>query len=183
MNHWLAIDYLQHGNADQVEVYHLLQELRIMAVLELYTPVLIGTLPLSIHIPGSDLDIACEVYDFAAFEKLVRVHFEHFEAFEYVRRTVNEVERVKVNFCCGKWPVEIFGQPIPVIEQNGFRHMVIEECLLRKYGDSFRQQIIELKRNGMKTEPAFAKLLQLEGDPYEQMLLIDCDENHRHKES
>lgn len=28
-----------------------------------------------------------------------------------------------------------------------------------------------------------AMLLQLEGAPYEQLLQIDCDENHRHKGS
>ncbi|OBY80898.1 hypothetical protein BBG47_03425 [Paenibacillus sp. KS1] len=175
MKKWLTTDYLLYGSADQVDVYHLLQEHRIMEILEPYTPVLIGTLPISIHIPGSDLDIACEVHDFTAFERLVREHFGYYDEFDLVRRTADGIERIKVNFRCGKWPVEIFGQPIASVSQNGFRHMEIEDCLLRKYGESFRKEVISLKQRGMKTEPAFALLLQLDGDPYEQLLRIDCD--------
>jgi hypothetical protein len=73
-----------------------------------------------------------------------------------------------------RWPIEIFGQPVPTINQNGYRHMVIEARLLEIFGDSFRHQIIDLKSNGMKTEPAFAQLLKLEGNPYEAILRLNA---------
>ncbi|MGL5579695.1 MAG: DUF4269 domain-containing protein, partial [Cetobacterium sp.] len=37
----------------------------------------------------------------------------------------------------------------------------------------FRQKIIELKKDGMKTEPAFAFLLKLEGNPYDKILELE----------
>ncbi|MOA01231.1 hypothetical protein D3C78_1206230 [compost metagenome] len=38
--------------------------------------------------------------------------------------------------------------------------------MLNLYGMKFKEQIIKLKSEGVKTEPAFAHILQLEGDPY-----------------
>ena len=41
---------------------------------------------------------------------------------------------------------------------------------MQKMGPAFKEQIRGLKRNGLKTEPAFAKLLGLNGDPYRAVL-------------
>lgn len=35
-----------------------------------------------------------------------------------------------------------------------------------------RKEIIHLKEKGMKTEPVFVKVLKLDGDPYEQLILL-----------
>lgn len=48
--------------------------------------------------------------------------------------------------------------------------MLIEATILNKYGEDFRRKIIELKESGVKTEPAFAQLLELKGNPYEGLL-------------
>ena len=48
--------------------------------------------------------------------------------------------------------------------------MIIENEILKEQGEEFRKKIIELKIQGYKTEPAFAKLLQLSGNPYEAIL-------------
>jgi hypothetical protein len=50
--------------------------------------------------------------------------------------------------------------------------MLIEHSLLTEKGEHFRQEIIKLKRQGLKTEPAFAKLLGLDGDPYKAILKL-----------
>ena len=47
------------------------------------------------------------------------------------------------------------------------QHLIIEE-----QGEEFREQVIKLKLQGYKTEPAFAKLLGLKGDPYVAMLEV-----------
>ncbi|HRF37192.1 MAG TPA: DUF4269 domain-containing protein, partial [Saprospiraceae bacterium] len=57
--------------------------------------------------------------------------------------------------------------------QNAYRHLLIEARLLEERGPEFRQQIIELKQQGVKTEPAFARLLGLEGDAYEALLRLE----------
>ena len=66
--------------------------------------------------------------------------------------------------------IEIFGQAIAVTEQQAFRHMLAEHFLLKKYGEPLRKEVIELKKAGLKTEPAFAKALMLEGNPYQSLL-------------
>lgn len=71
--------------------------------------------------------------------------------------------------------IEIFGQTIPTKQQFAYRHMMVEHNLLNKYGEVFRQQIIELKRQGHKTEPAFAIALNLTGDPYMELLKFETN--------
>ncbi len=53
-----------------------------------------------------------------------------------------------------------------------YRHMIIEYRILLEKGEAFRQSIVELKRQGMQTEPAFALLLGLKGDPYTELLNV-----------
>ena len=48
--------------------------------------------------------------------------------------------------------------------------MIIEHEILQSKGGIFRLEIIKLKQNGYKTEPAFAFLLGLKGDPYIELL-------------
>jgi len=50
--------------------------------------------------------------------------------------------------------------------------MIIEYRILLEKGEDFRKQLIELKRQGLKTEPAFALLLGLEGNPYTELLSL-----------
>ena len=38
---------------------------------------------------------------------------------------------------------------------------------------AWQELIIELKKKGIKTEPAFAMLLDLKGDPYDELLKYD----------
>ncbi len=73
-------------------------------------------------------------------------------------------------FQSNNFPVEIFAQNIPVEEQQAFKHMIIEAKILNKKGNIFKNEVVKLKKSGYKTEPAFAKLLDIQGDPYEGLL-------------
>lgn len=163
-------DYLLRGSVLQQEVYALLRGLRIMEVLAAYHPLLAGTVPLGIQVEGSDLDIICEVHDHVRFTAEARSCFGDMEGFCAITRIVQGIFRTKISFVAGGWPVELFGQPRPTLRQNGYLHMVVEWRILNMLGADFREAVIELKRGGMKTEPAFARLLHLEGDPYEALL-------------
>ncbi len=50
--------------------------------------------------------------------------------------------------------------------------MIVEHRILEQKGIEFRYKIKKLKSNGIKTEPAFAKLLKLEGNPYDELLKL-----------
>lgn len=164
---------MRSGSKEQVEVFHLLTDYRIFQILENYQPILVGTVPIRIAVETSDLDVICYVQDFDEFERFNKANFEDHEGFSVIRRMVEGIERIKINFTLGRWPIEIFGQNKPTRMQNGFLHMVIEERLLRLYGERFKDYIVQLKINGMKTEPAFAKALKLEGDPYLELLKLN----------
>ena len=70
------------------------------------------------------------------------------------------------------WEIEIFCQALPIHEQWGVRHFLVEKRLLEIL-PSLQSKVIDLKRAGQKTEPAFAAVLKLEGDPYEAMLELE----------
>ncbi|WP_248929768.1 DUF4269 domain-containing protein [Paenibacillus hamazuiensis] len=169
---WTDIGYLSKGNSIQREVYRLINQHRLLDRLKEYNPILVGTVPIDIHVAGSDLDIICEVHDFERFDEALAREFGKYPGYTAVKRSVDGIERMKANFMCDHWPVEVFGQAVPTVKQNGFRHMVIEARLLQLFGESFKRKIIEMKSYGIKTEPAFARELQLEGDPYEELLKL-----------
>ncbi len=163
-------DSLGQGTARQQEAYRVLQNLDIFRVLDPYTPVLAGTIPLDIDVPGSDLDIICEAYDLSVFQRVVTNAFGDAEAFTVEQKQIGDLPSVIANFYCGYFPVEIFGQARPVTRQNAYRHMTVESRLLEIGGEAARQAIRELKQSGMKTEPAFARYFKLKGDPYQVLL-------------
>jgi len=79
---------------------------------------------------------------------------------------------VRVAFVSQGWEIELFCQAIPIQEQWGVRHFLIEKRLLELL-PMLKSKVIELKQSGQKTEPAFAALLQLQGDPYAAMLELE----------
>lgn len=167
------IEYLRNGNKRQQAAYALLHNIRIMELLQPYNPLLAGTIPLGIDIPGSDLDILCYCPDMDRFTTELLQHFGHYEAFAFNQVQTLAGLATTVSFQVSGFPIEVFGQAVPTEEQLGYRHMLIEYRLLQERGPEFRQQIIDLKSSGLKTEPAFAQLLGLTGDPYLALLNLE----------
>lgn len=167
------IAYLKDGTERQVEAFEVLQALGVFQSLDKYQPVLTGTIPIAIDIADSDLDIICYAKDISGFEQDLYSLFSDKMDFNCAIREVNTVPSVIAKFRYKGFEIEVFGQDIPVLEQNAYRHMLIEHRILMEKGEAFRKNIIELKEGGMKTEPAFAKLLGLKGDPYETLLSLD----------
>ena len=69
--------------------------------------------------------------------------------------------------------VEVFGQALLTAQQNAFRHLLVEYDLFAAGGEAWRQAVQKLKHQGWKTEPAFATLLHLPGNPYEALLALE----------
>jgi len=165
-----SINYLKHGTTRQQQAYNTLKSHNIIEKLISYTPILAGTIPLNIDIAGSDLDILCYYNDLNNFIETLCKSFSDYKDFTVTQTLINNQETALANFWCDGFEVEVFGQNLPVKEQMGYLHMVTEYKILEHYGNDFRQQIIALKNAGYKTEPAFAKLLGLEGNPYMALL-------------
>lgn len=167
---FLTLDYLRRGTPRQQAVYTLLSGPAIFPPLHAYTPVLAGTVPINIDVPSSDLDILCCFDEGTSFHHVLQNAFGSFNGFSVRRMTLRGEDTIVANFLAGGFAIEVFGQRVPVTQQAGYRHMVIEHVILHERGETFRQQVIALKQEGYKTEPAFARLLQLEGDPYLALL-------------
>lgn len=169
---WHDSTYLQHGSAPQRQAFSLLKRYALLAHLRAYDPVLVGTFPLDLTVPGSDLDIICEVSDVAAFRRTLA----GFAAYPtYKLRLASTTEPALVaSFELEGLAVEVFGQALPTAHQNGYRHLVIEARLLAAGGTALRQQVLALKASGVKTEPAFAQVLGLPGNPYHALLMLEA---------
>lgn len=168
-----AIAYLKTGSAVQQQVYHTLTTHDVLECLEGYSPVVVGTFPLDIAIETSDIDIACHCMDIEVFQARVQAHFKNCRGFTDLIFSLRTEQTYVANFILDHFPIEIFAQTIPVAEQYGYRHMLIEHAILLERGPEFKAQVIALKRAGLKTEPTFAKLLGLTGDPYESLLTYE----------
>lgn len=171
---WRDFSYLARGNARQQHAYRALQALGVFDILRDYSPILVGTVPLDIDIEGSDLDIICEARDLAAFARQVTSAFGAHARFRIEQKSADGTPRVVADFEFDGWPVQIFGQPRPATEQNAYRHMLVEARVLAMGGEVAREEIRRLKQAGVKTEPAFAQYLHLEGDPYAALLQLSA---------
>ncbi|REC74644.1 DUF4269 domain-containing protein [Chryseobacterium elymi] len=167
------LSYLKSGNERQKRAYEVLKKYQIFEKLKPYSPILAGTIPIEIDIENSDLDIICEVdlkfeedfLDDIAMSRLMPgdtdVKIENI--------IINGEKSIVLNFMLEEFSIEIFAQNKPSIEQNAYRHMLAEYNILKEKGEDFKYKIIELKKQGVKTEPAFGLLMGLK-NPYEDLL-------------
>lgn len=170
------ITYLQNGNNRQQQAHSILSNNQILSKLDQFDPVLVGTVPINIDIENSDLDIICYFEDEKHFQNLIIDNFSNEKNFTISEQPNFETLTIVANFILEDFEIEIFGQNIPTKKQLAYRHLIIEHNLLGKHGEKFRQQIIRLKREGQKTEPAFALALGLTGNPYIALLEYETNE-------
>ena len=164
------IEYLRFGNEKQQRAYETLTKNNVLTILQLFDPILVGTIPINIDTENSDLDIICYIKDRLVFTKVINDNFAGKEHFKILEQNGRDHEAIVANFNLDNFEIEIFGQNMPTKQQNAYRHMIIEHKLLMERGETFRKQIIELKRKGYKTEPAFGIVLGLTGDAYTELL-------------
>lgn len=170
---FLTLDYLRTGTEKQKKTFDILQQNHIFNLLADYHPILVGTIPLNIDISGSDIDIICGVADFTAFSHFLCLLFSHLTGFRIDNYKIDTIPVVLCNFYIDEMEIEIFASTGDPKIFNGYRHLLIEHRILTLAGEDFKNRIIELKQDGLKTEPAFASLLQLSGDPYQALLALE----------
>ncbi|WP_319591622.1 DUF4269 domain-containing protein [uncultured Draconibacterium sp.] len=167
------LDYLKDGNPKQQQAYLVLSQNKVLEQLNEFDPLLVGTIPINIDIEESDLDIICYCTNKTHFRQQIIKAFGGFPGFELWENTTVEPPAVVANFRINGFVLEVFGQNRPSRQQNAYRHMLVEHKLLLERGEDFRQNIIDLKLQGYKTEPAFALQLGLKGNPFEALLELE----------
>jgi predicted metalloenzyme YecM len=135
---------------------------KVMDVLKPFHPLICGTFPLGLGIGNSDIDIVCELEDSQSFALLLQKHFQKQSAF----RVSKTKDLVICQFRHRDILFEIYAAKQAAKEQNAYVHMLAEAQLLAYTGEWTKDQIIQLKKQGFKTEPAFAKFYGFEVDPY-----------------
>ncbi|MCA1064957.1 DUF4269 domain-containing protein [Rossellomorea sp. AcN35-11] len=160
---------MKTGNEKQQSAYSAIIELDVLNQWSSYSLVLCGTLPIGIDISGSDLDIIMEVHDLDLFEEKLQKAYNCLDGFTLKRSRQKGREVVIANFIFRDFEFELFGQAQPVHKQHAYLHMMIEHKLLQTF-PALKQKVIHLKQQGYKTEPAFCKLLDITGDPYEGLI-------------
>ncbi|WP_052741896.1 DUF4269 domain-containing protein [Kiloniella litopenaei] len=134
---------------------------------------IIGTPPLGIDIADSDIDIACFSPTPDTLAQKLSTALVDYKDLSARTLSFPPYKTEVVSFTFMDWPIEFFIQDCPLKDQFGVRHFFLEKRLLSLLGSEFTQQLIRLKQQGMKTEPAFAKLLGITGDPYLNLLSLE----------
>ena len=151
------------------KVWQALEASRVLEVFKPNEPLVAGTFPLGVFNKASDLDILLfsrnlnETQDQIANQK-------NWGPIEISRKRINQLETIVARFRFMDVPFEIFAQARHTVLQQAYRHFLIEEKALKYKGTLFFERIVDLRRQGLKTEPAFALALGLEGDPYKELL-------------
>ncbi|WP_346888170.1 DUF4269 domain-containing protein [Clostridium sp. UBA1056] len=166
-------NYLKEGNEKQQKAYEVLKKLDIFNTLKDFSPILVGTIPINIDIGSSDLDIICEVYNFKLFQEIIEINYFMHNKFHINIYITNNEKILTIGFYVDNMEIEIYAQSLETYKQNGYRHMIVEDRILKLAGDKAREEIIKLKKEGLKTEPAFARYLGIEGNPYDELLKLE----------
>jgi hypothetical protein len=154
------------------EVRAILERGAVFERLREFDPRWVGSTPLDIHGPGADADIACSAGpDLARFRTALRDTFfaEGAEVADNIHAgEPSVIARLELE----GMPVEIFGRARPVETHESYIHWYAEHRLLTLAEDRLRRDVRDAKASGLKTEPAFAAVLGLGGDPFVEILKL-----------
>jgi hypothetical protein len=130
-----------------------------------FDPRIVGTLPLGLAVPGSDIDVVCHAPDPNIFAETIWRHYQLADGFVLYRWRSGTRPAI-ARFIWDGWPFELFGDTRPVAQQQGWIHFEVERRLLALDDGRLRRAVSARRAGGMKTESAFAAALGIGGDPY-----------------
>lgn len=171
---WREHSAIRDGSESQMRAYSTVyDELAIFLRLQRHDPMWVGTFPIDVDVETSDIDIICNPANLRAFIHDVRAAYSFKEGFKLTWKAVQQIPTIIVRFTCNDFLIELFAQPKSVEEQMAYIHMLVEARLLAIGGESSKETIRELKRGGLKTEPAFAVHFGIGGEnPYQSLITL-----------
>ncbi len=162
----------RHGSNSQRQAFSALQSLNVFSRLGGYDPVLASTHAIGLDTAESDIDIICEAPCLESFDATVREAFGGLPGFKATRSALPRPAST-ATFRFRDFAIEIYGDDLPVEQQNAFRHLMICHRLLQLCGPRLRAEIKQQRLAGAKMEAAFAQQLGLRGDPYSELLKLE----------
>jgi hypothetical protein len=166
---WFDPSRLLSGTASQRSAAVVTARLLIVELLSDYSPVLCGDVPIDCDIPSSSLIFACQAPRPIPFRETLYAFFEDRPAFVCEEKQYEEAVVVAAGFVEEGRRLEIVGRPLPVVRQSPFMQMAAEALLLFRGEEGANERIRQLKREGLTTEEAFARLFRLPCDPSEAL--------------
>ena len=142
----------------------------VLDVLSAFDPRVVGTLPLGLSVPGSDVDIVCHASEPTVLAEAIWAHYRSCDGFA-LYQWLAQGRPLMARFEWGGWPFEVFGDHRPVDQQRGWQHFEIERRLLALDDGRLRKAVARQRSEGIKTEQAIEAVLGINGDPY--LVLLD----------
>jgi len=138
------ISYLKSGNARQRGLYRALIRSKVLEKLKGFEATLVSTICIGIDTDTSDVDIICSFVDSGGFRGEISRWFGSCDAFQWGQSTSSE-SAVVATFECAGFVFEVYGDTIPVRDQNAYRHLNIMSNLLAMADEKLRADVRALK--------------------------------------
>ena len=151
-------------------IYSMIKESDILSNLSQYGPLIAGTFPLNISSDTSDIDLILSAPDLVDLQRKLHSLYGGVSGFKDRFCKVEGVDSYIANFVLLDVPVEVFAQETPSVMQTAYAHFQVEEQILKVAGFDFKNEIIKLRNQGLKTKLAFATALKLKGEPFDAIL-------------
>jgi predicted metalloenzyme YecM len=152
-------------------IWNAIQQSQVLEIFRNFNPLIAGTFPLGINNSDSDVDIVVELNNRESFLQLCHHHLINHNQYQLKEFTaIDALPTILVTFEFQNVPFEIFAQTRPTTRQKAYLHFLLEERLLKLGGLRFRKLVQNYRNSGLKTEPAFAKALNIVDEPYEALL-------------
>ncbi len=159
-------------NTEKSKAFSDLQSSAILKDFKQYRPLVAGTIPLGVEVADSDLDILMTSENLHELRDQLTQSYCSEENFSTSIKAFSGADTLLCSFTHQRRDFEVFAQNFESVQQSAYAHFQIEERLLKIKGQNFRQQILKLRQEGLKTEPAFATALGIDADPYLTLLKL-----------
>ncbi|WP_438464496.1 DUF4269 domain-containing protein [Marinomonas sp. PE14-40] len=172
INNWKDIAYLENGTQSQHQAFRLLKKHKVLESLSAFDPILVSSVCVDLDIESSDLDIICQHNGLNILKNTLNDTFGNYSRYKQWEKESNN-EEVVTSFFVDDIEIEIFSSRLMTEDQFAYRHLVMMDRCLRVGGERLKQKVKTLKVSGIKTEPAFAQILGLKGDPFLAFLELE----------
>lgn len=150
-------------------IYKRVSDSRILSVLKEFDPLIAGTFPLELNNKDSDVDLILNCNDLKLLSQILNESYGNLEDFKEDNLSVRNIPSYIANFSFESVKFEIFAQDKPSVQQRAYVHFQTQEQLLKLGGQKLKNEVLKLRNDGLKTEEAFCKALNLTGDVFNRI--------------